>query len=613
MRTKRKILSLILAICLVVGMMPTVVLAANGEGFSYVDANGVAQTPVDATVLSGTISEDIGVRGQETWYIVTESATIGQYIKFVGTVNLILADGATLTSQMTGTRNAEDTLIIWGQEQGTGTFNATAGEWEAGIQLQGGSLVINGGNVNATGCTGPDSAGNGAIGENFKSITINGGTVNATATKGPAIGSNSNSPIIITGGKITLNSPISGIQTGNKGSVTVSGGTIANQNSGKVVINSGLGSVEEHCFTDGIDTTKDVHIHSWSTDWSSTGTHHWHECLNDGCPITENSEKNGYGEHTYTYGDSTEDTIVEKCEYCDSYASAQIKKPTGELTYDGNQHRATVVYTGTLSCGNDLSISYGDAEFIVNPGNYIASITFGGKTASVQYNIGKATPTVDTNPTASEIIIGNALSTSTLTGGVVKGVGGAELKGTFTWKDGTEVMNTAGTLTKKVVFAPDNTHYNTVEIDVNVTVEYATHVITIGEKQEVTMGNDATFVSDADFAKFIKIQVDGKAVDSKYYTVESGSTKTTLKKEFIDTLSVGEHTLSIVSTDGTATTTFTVKAKSVVPADDKKPNTEADVPQTGDNSNMMLWIDLMLASVATIVALVLSRRKRQTR
>lgn len=431
MRIKRKILSLILTSFLVVGMMPTVAFAANGAAFPYVDAKGVAQTPVNATVLSGTISENIGVSGQETWYIVTKSATIAPYKKFVGTVNLILADGATLTSKMTGTSGAEDTLIIWGQEQGTGTFNATAGDFEAGIQLSGGSLVINGGTVNAIGCTGPDWAENGAIGENFKSITINGGTVNATATKGPAIGSDSDSPITITGGNITLNSPISGIQTGNSGSVTVSGGKIANRNGGKVVIKSGLVSVDEHCFTDGIDIVKD-------------------------------------------------------------------------------------------------------------------------------------TPTVDTKPTASEIIIGDALSASTLTGGVVKDADGAELKGTFTWKDGTEVMNTVGTVAKKVVFTPDNTHYNTVEIDVNVTVKYATYVIKTGAKQEVTMGNAATFVSDADFAKFIKVQVDGKDVDSKYYTAEAGSTKITLKKEFIDTLSVGEHILSIASTDGTATTTFTVKVKSVV-------------------------------------------------
>ncbi len=95
--------------------------------------------------------------------------------------------------------------------------------------------------------------------------------------------------------------------------------------------------------------------------------------------------------HAYTYDASTADTIVEKCRSCDFAASAQIKKPTGELVYNESAHNATVVYTGTLSCGNDLSVSYGTAASTVNAGDYTASITLGGKTASVSYKVEKAT------------------------------------------------------------------------------------------------------------------------------------------------------------------------------------------------------------------------------
>lgn len=262
----------------------------------YVDADGVAQTPVEATVISGTIDEAIGISGQETWYIVTESATLEQYIKFVGTVNLILADGATLTSRMTGTKSADDTLIIWGQEQGIGTLNATGDQWEAGLQLQGGSLIINGGIVNATSTS--TMGDNGAIGENFKSITINGGKVTANAAKGPAIGSNSNSPIVITGGKIILNSPSCGILTGKGGTVTVTGGTITNQNGGEVTVDSGVVSIDENCFTDGVNIIA-AHIHSWESSYTYNDTHHWHECSTNDCPVTENSGNSGYAPHTY--------------------------------------------------------------------------------------------------------------------------------------------------------------------------------------------------------------------------------------------------------------------------------------------------------------------------
>ncbi len=94
--------------------------------------------------------------------------------------------------------------------------------------------------------------------------------------------------------------------------------------------------------------------------------------------------------HTYIYDDSTSDTIVEKCQHCDYYASAQIKVPVGALTYNGSAHKARIVYVGTLSCTNNLCISYGAASDTIGAGEYTASITLGGKTASVKFTVNKA-------------------------------------------------------------------------------------------------------------------------------------------------------------------------------------------------------------------------------
>lgn len=40
------------------------------------------------------------------------------------------------------------------------------------------------------------------------------------------------------------------------------------------------------------------HTHTWGTAWEKNGTHHWHECTSAGCPVTENSGKDGYAAHT---------------------------------------------------------------------------------------------------------------------------------------------------------------------------------------------------------------------------------------------------------------------------------------------------------------------------
>ena len=96
--------------------------------------------------------------------------------------------------------------------------------------------------------------------------------------------------------------------------------------------------------------------------------------------------------------------------------------------------------------------------------------------------------------------------------------------------------------------------------------------ITAGDGATVTQGekNELTFTSDASFADFLRVELDGTTLDEKNYTKKEGSTIITLNRDFVATLSVGEHTLAIVSQHGTATAKFTVKAK---PA-------EAATPQT---------------------------------
>ena len=46
----------------------------------------------------------------------------------------------------------------------------------------------------------------------------------------------------------------------------------------------------------------DAHVHNWSATLASDETHHWRNCTADGCPVIENSDKNGYGAHTFSDG-----------------------------------------------------------------------------------------------------------------------------------------------------------------------------------------------------------------------------------------------------------------------------------------------------------------------
>ena len=64
--------------------------------------------------------------------------------------------------------------------------------------------------------------------------------------------------------------------------------------------------------------------------------------------------------------------------------------------------------------------------------------------------------------------------------------------------------------------------------------------------------------SNAALSKFKEVRVDGVTVDSSNYTLTDGSTIVTFKESYLKTLSEGEHTFKIISSDGFASGKITV-------------------------------------------------------
>ena len=123
----------------------------------------------------------------------------------------------------------------------------------------------------------------------------------------------------------------------------------------------------------------------------------------------------------------------------------------------------------------------------------------------------------------------------------------------------------------------------TSNINLEVVVEKIVYEVIEGANQKyvITENDKAVFKINADLRLFSEVYVDDVLVDSANYDLESGSTIITLKKEYVDTLSEGEHTLRAVFNDGgEATTKFTVAKVNTPIQDDTK--TE-DNPKTGDN------------------------------
>lgn len=124
-----------------------------------------------------------------------------------------------------------------------------------------------------------------------------------------------------------------------------------------------------------------------------------------------------------------------------------------------------------------------------------------------------------------------------------------------------------------------------------------------GSRWERGTETGLSFTANGAYSKFTGIEVDGRAVNQADYTVASGSTKITLKPEYLETLSVGKHSLTVQYTDGEVSCGFEVCAEDSV-----------DLPQTSDGSNIMLCaVSALTAGVVLIGVMLYCRRKKCSR
>ena len=150
--------------------------------------------------------------------------------------------------------------------------------------------------------------------------------------------------------------------------------------------------------------------------------------------------------------------------------------------------------------------------------------------------------------------------------------------------------------------------------------------ITAGDGAAVTQGEkkELSFTSDASFADFVRVELDGTALEEKNYTKREGSTIITLNRDFVAALSVGEHTLAIVSQHGTATAKFTVKAKpteTAIPQSTVTPQPTAQpqptvqpvspILRTGDTANPALWFALLIVSGGAAIGITVASGKKK--
>ena len=109
---------------------------------------------------------------------------------------------------------------------------------------------------------------------------------------------------------------------------------------------------------------------------------------------------------------------------------------------------------------------------------------------------------------------------------------------------------------------------------------------------------------DADCKAFVSVQVDGKLLERSSYDVSCGSTVITLHKDYVSSLSDGEHMLRVQFTDGRAEIAFSRHPQGALSVE-----TAAAVPATGSAP-----LGIFLAAMAFLPLLLwLCRRGRSPR
>lgn len=407
---RKRILALLLALVMAVGLLPAPAGAAEGHSHDAVSftpwntANALPTTAGNYYLTTDVTLSNYWLVGNDihlclNGHTVTQSKADTQVIWVYNGATLHIYNcqsggsltGGTNSGVYVGAGNSIGTFYLHGgaitgnsgftQNNAThgggvyvvdGSFTMDGGSiqnntatYGGGVYIRNGNFNLNGGQISGNQAQGSGSAGGGVYLQEGTASMTDGSIVGNSATSGGGICTAGG--FSMTGGSVQGNSATygGGVFMNTTGSFTLSGGRVAENtatNSGNAVYHNGqslslsggvlkgtthLRSGKAIAVTTGLSTETDItlttadtptaaapvkvaqgsghtltaadltkftsatdplylkdnaiysHAHSWSTDWTTTDTHHWHNCGSADCPIIEDSGKDGYGVHVY--------------------------------------------------------------------------------------------------------------------------------------------------------------------------------------------------------------------------------------------------------------------------------------------------------------------------
>ena len=662
---KKRLLSIVLALCMVLALMPQMAFADTVTGITYLDASGAQQTCDNATAVT---EDDTtwGTDNETTWYVAQGDVTIESRVTVTGDVHLILADGCNLTvnggiyvSSWTASK-----LTIYGQENGTGELYAYAssGSDYAGIGGNkepygtSGEITINGGNITAVGDGIGAGIGGGDMG-GFECITINGGTVTATGGNnggssgiGTFEGGSTSGTITISGGTVMATGTNHGIDasfmgtisTGNDGHAVIFAsytnsmgsyfrysssqnrdswrGVIFEGNSGQIYGDDITPSESFEIPSDKtltIDSGKSLTIPAGKT-LTVTG-----KLTNNGkfyVDGTLNGTVNGNGDVYYNLAPTdctVSSTGIEK------HNEKTYAKEESEITLTPDTPQVGYLFDSWEVSPESVQINNNNSFTMPNE-----ALTVTAKWIECPHDGDKETRNAK-EATCTEAGYSGDVYCLVCNEMITKGhdINMASHKLNYIPKTDATVTETGNdeywqcTVCDKYFSDAEGTNEIT-DLEGwkagDGKIDKLPPEIIEGKGQSITEGEKKalSFTSNAAYSDFIRVELDGSELSEENYEKAEGSIIITLDADYVATLPAGEHTIGIVSESGTAETTFTVEEKAAPgTSDDSDRDSKADADKnakTGDDANLALWLALMLLAGAGITGTTIYTRRKRT-
>ena len=662
---KKRLFSIVLSLCMVLALMSQMAFADTVTGITYLDASGAQQTCDNATAVT---EDDTtwGTDNETTWYVAQGDVTIESRVTVTGDVHLILADGCNLTvnggiyvSSWTASK-----LTIYGQENGTGELYAYAssGSDYAGIGGNkepygtSGEITINGGNITAVGDGIGAGIGGGDMG-GFECITINGGTVTATGGNnggssgiGTFEGGSTSGTITISGGTVMATGTNHGIDasfmgtisTGNDGhavifaSYTNSMGSYFRYSSSQnrdswrgVIFEGNSGQI----YGDDITPSESFEIPSGKTleiDGGKSLTIPAGKTLTVNGTLTNNGKLyvdgtlngtvNGNGDVYYNLAPTdctVSSTGIEK------HNEKTYAKEESEITLTPDTPQVGYLFDSWEVSPESVQINNNNSFTMPNE-----ALTVTAKWIECPHDGDKETRNAK-EATCTEAGYSGDVYCLVCNEMITKGhdINMASHKLNYIPKTDATVTETGNdeywqcTVCDKYFSDAEGTNEIT-DLEGwkagDGKIDKLPPEIIEGKGQSITEGEKKalSFTSNAAYSDFIRVELDGSELSEENYEKAEGSIIITLDADYVATLPAGEHTIGIVSESGTATTTFTVAEKAAPgTSDDSDRDSKADADKnakTGDDTNLALWLALMLLAGAGITGTTIYTRRKRT-